>query len=175
MSHKVIKQSELKKSTVTWTLTAMFVALSVLGAAVKVPFILTSVSLDSTAALIAGGIMGPGIGAAVGLFGHLASSFLGGLPLGPFHIVIAAEMAVLVYIFSSLYKKGWHKISVVFFILGNAILAPLPFWFLISPAFYAGMVPALLIASSINALLSIFSLTRLKKTGIEEKLWKERI
>jgi hypothetical protein len=141
---------------------AMLTALSAVGAAIKFPAIVGSVALDAFPALLAAGIMGGGAGAIVGALGHLVSAMLGGFPLGPMHFLIAAEMAVLVWLFGFIYKRNKKLLAAVIFILGNALIAPLPFALLISKGFYMGIVPSLLIASIINIGIA---LAAIPKTG----------
>lgn len=52
-------------------------------------------------------------------FGHLLSALIGGMPLGPFHVLIAVEMAVLVWVFGYFYQKGKRVLGGVLFVVGN--------------------------------------------------------
>lgn len=139
----------------------MFTALSVVGAAIKVPAIVSSVALDAFPALLAGALLGGVAGAIVGAAGHLLSALLGGFPLGPMHFLIAGEMAVLVWLFGVIYKKKQRLLSGIIFVLGNSLAAPVPFIFLINKAFYVSMVPSLLIGSIINTVIALFAIPRL--------------
>ena len=67
-------------------------------------------------ALLAGVIFGGGPGAFIAFLGHLLSAFIGGMPLGPFHFVIAVEMALLVWLFAILYRKGKRMLASVLFL-----------------------------------------------------------
>ncbi|QCJ42343.1 ECF transporter S component [Bacillus sp. S3] len=149
----------MKRKLVSWL--AMFTALSAVGAAIKIPAIVGSVALDIFPALLAAALLGGGAGAIVAAFGHLLSALAGGFPLGPMHFLIAGEMAVLVWLFGMLYRKS-HKISaIVLFILGNAIVAPLPFILLMNIGFYLAIVPSLLVGSIINTGFAIIVIPRL--------------
>ena len=149
----------MKGKTVSWL--AMFTALSVVGAALKIPAIVGSVALDAFPALLAAVLLGSGAGAIVAAFGHLLSAVLGGFPLGPMHFLIAAEMAVLVWLFGNLYKSRKKVLAVVLFILGNAIVAPSPFIFIMNEGFYWAIVPSLLIGSIINTGIALVMIPRL--------------
>lgn len=140
---------------------AMFTALSVVGAAIKVPAIVASVALDAFPALLAAALLGGGAGAIVGAVGHLLSALLGGFPLGPMHFLIAGEMAVLAWIFGGIYRKKLRLLAGGIFVLGNSLAAPLPFIFLISKAFYVAMVPSLLIGSLLNTVIALVAIPRL--------------
>ena len=77
-----------------------------------------------------------------------------GMPFGPFHALIAVEMFGILWVFAVLHRKGWVRWKWLFFILANSVIAPLPFYFLISPAFFYGAVPSLLLASCLNAVIA---------------------
>ncbi|WP_026580714.1 ECF transporter S component [Bacillus sp. J33] len=140
---------------------AMLVALTAIGAAIKIPAIIGSVALDSFPALLAGALLGGSGGAAVASIGHLLSALLGGMPLGPLHFFIAGEMALLAFIFSALYRKGKRWQAGLLFVLGNAFAAPLPFIFLMGKAFYVAIVPSLFIGSVLNAIIAYIVIPRL--------------
>ncbi|MCQ6279215.1 ECF transporter S component [Bacillus sp. EB600] len=143
------------------SLLALFIALSAVGAAIKIPAVVGSVALDASPALLAAALVGAGPGAVVGAFGHLLSALLSGFPLGPMHLLIAAEMAVLAWIFGVLYKNNKKIIAGLVFIFGNAFVAPIPFIFLMNIGFYISIVPSLLIGSIINTLISLVLIPRL--------------
>jgi uncharacterized membrane protein len=129
----------------------VFLALSMVGAAIKIPIGMTSIALDSTPALLAAITLGPIPGAIVGGIGHLLSAFLGGLPLGAFHILIGIEMGLILYLFGYLSKHSSAAVSFGFFILCNTVIAPIPFYFLLSPAFYWTILFPLFIGSVCNS------------------------
>lgn len=143
------------------SLLALFIALSAVGAAIKIPAVVGSVALDASPALLAAALLGAGPGAVVGAFGHLLSALLSGFPLGPMHLLIAVEMAVLAWIFGILYKDKKKIIAGIVFILGNAFIAPIPFIFLINKGFYIAILPSLLIGSIINTVISLVLIPRL--------------
>jgi hypothetical protein len=143
------------------SLIALFIALSVAGASIKIPAIVSSVALDMVPALVAGAVLGGGFGATIAFLGHLLSALIGGMPLGPFHFVIALEMAVLVWSFAFIYHKKKRAIASIVFIVGNTILAPLPFLFIMGSGFYMGMLPSLFIGAVINTILALILAPRL--------------
>ncbi|WP_270180073.1 ECF transporter S component [Alkalihalobacillus sp. CinArs1] len=133
---------------------ASFIALSVVGALIKVPAIVGSVAFDVFPALIASVLIGSRSGAIIASFGHLLSALIVGLPLGPLHLLIAFEMAALVYLFGKLYRSTNKTWAMVLFILGNAVVAPLPFLFILGSGFYVALIPALFIGSLFNLVLA---------------------
>ncbi|MEH6906002.1 ECF transporter S component [Neobacillus drentensis] len=153
---------------------AMLTALSVVGAMIKIPAIVGSVALDVFPALLAAVLFGAGAGAVVGAFGHLLSAYAGGFPLGPMHFLIAVEMAVLVLMFGRLYKNNkW--IASTLFIIGNSLVAPIPFIFLMNTGFYLGIVPSLLIGSVINTTIAMIAIPRLASLVTHRRISKEDV
>lgn len=142
----------------TLTLAALFAALCAIGGLIKIPLGISSTALDSAPALIAVAFLSPLLAGIVALIGHLASAFYGGMPLGPFHFLIAVEMFLILYVFARMHQKGLAKTKWLFFIVANGLLAPLPFYFLISPAFFIGAVAGILIATIFNAVIAAVAL-----------------
>jgi uncharacterized membrane protein len=164
----------MRGKMVSWL--AMLTALSAVGAMIKIPAIVGSVALDVFPALLAAALFGGVAGAIVGAFGHLISAMLGGFPLGPMHVLIAVEMAAIVWIFGILYKNNKKVIASSLFILGNSFVAPLPFIFLMNKGFYLAIVPSLLIGSILNtgiAMVAIPRLTSLVSHGLFKREAKQ--
>lgn len=140
---------------------AIFIALTVIGAFIKIPAIIGSVALDSFPALLAAAFFGPFVGAIVAGLGHMVSAVLGGMPLGPLHIIVAIEMAVLVSLYAVFYHHKKKVIAGIVFLIGNTFIAPMPFIFLIDVAFYIAIVPSLLIGSLLNLIIAFVIIPRL--------------
>lgn len=137
------------------SLLAIFISLSVVGAMIKVPAPVSSVALDLLPALVGVVVLGRNAGALIACLGHLLSAFFGGMPLGPFHILIALEMGLLVYGFGYIYHKGKRILAAILFVIGNTFVASLPFLFIMGIGFYVGIIPSLFIGSVINTALAI--------------------
>ena len=152
-----------------WSLLALMIALSAAGAAIKIPAVVDSVALDALPALLAAVLLGAGAGAVTGALGHFLSALIGGFPMGPLHIIVAAEMAILAWVFGMIYKQNKHILAGMVFIAGNAFVAPIPFIFLMNIGFYTAIVPSLLIGSILNTALALILLPRFssitKKSG----------
>jgi len=145
------------------TLTALTVAICVIGSFIKVPGFITTAALDSAPAFLSVLFLPPAFSGIVGGLGHLATSFTSGFPFGPFHIMIAIEMFIMVYIFNVLHRKGYSIIKWVFLVITNAIILPFPFYFIMSPAFYFAALPSLLIATIINVIIVMIVMPILSK------------
>ncbi|USK75004.1 ECF transporter S component [Peribacillus frigoritolerans] len=141
---------------------AIFIALSAIGAMIKIPSPIGSIALDSFPALLAAVILGPVSGAIVAGLGHIISAFIGGMTLGPFHFLIMVEMAVLTWMFSILYINGKKVGAFFLFFISNAFVLAMPFAFLISPGFYTLLVPGLTVATAVNVVLAVLLLPRLE-------------
>ncbi len=141
---------------------AIFIALSAVGAMIKIPSPIGSIALDSFPALLAAVILGPVSGAIVAGLGHIISAFIGGMTLGPFHFLIMVEMAVLTWMFSILYINGKKVGAFFLFFISNAFVLALPFALLISPGFYTLLVPGLTVATAVNVVLAVLLLPRLE-------------
>lgn len=145
------------------TLAALFIALCGIGALLKIPGPFSSVALDLAPALISTMFLGPVWAGVIAAFGHMISAFTGGLPLGPFHAIVALEMLVIVLVFGLMMKRGWRLAGFLFVTFATGLLAPLPFYFLISPALYFTLVPVLLVATAINSAVAWAALPFLKR------------
>lgn len=150
------------------TLAAFFIALCGIGAILKVPGPISSVALDLAPALISTLFLGPVWGGVIAAFGHLISSFTGGLPLGPFHWIVALEMLLIVWSFGVLMKRGWRVVGFVFVTFATGIVAPFPLYFLVSPALYFTLVPMLMIATAINCVVAWVIVPFLKRIPLRE-------
>lgn len=132
-------------------LAALFVSLSAIGGMIKIPLGIASIALDSMPALVAVLFFSAPLAGTIAAFGHLISALFGGMPLGPFHLIIAVEMWAVVWLFAKLHQAGKVWLKWPAFIIGNGVVAAMPFYFLLSPAFFYASVPGLVIAASINA------------------------
>lgn len=137
------------------TLSAMFAASSAIGAFVKIPVGINSAALDTVPALVSAAFLPPVYAGAASLIGHLSSSLYAGFPFGPLHILIAAEMFFILFVFTKLHQAGRNVWKWVFFIFANSVLATLPFYWIISPAFFIGALPGITLATVINASIAI--------------------
>jgi uncharacterized membrane protein len=159
---KYSRMGHVKMKSRMLSLLALFSALSAVGAAIKIPSIVGSVAFDVFPALLAAALLGSGAGAIVGALGHLLSALISGFPLGPMHVLIAIEMALLVFLFGVLYRKNKKITAGILFIILNTVAAPLPFIILMSKAFYVALVPSLLIGSLVNTIIAIVAIPRLR-------------
>jgi hypothetical protein len=146
------------------SLIALFIALSVIGASIKIPSFVGSIALDTFPALLAGVLIGKKNGAIVAAFGHIVSAYIAGFQLTvPVHLIIAVEMAVIVWAFSILYQSGNKIVAGLFFVITNSFLAPIPLIFMLPTGFYFAVWPFLLIGASFNTIIALILIPRFKK------------
>ena len=146
----------MNKTKLRWTvLTGLVAAICAIGSLIPLPGFIKSAALDSAPAFISVAFLPPLYSGIAGALGHLATGLTSGFPQGPFHILIAVEMFIIVYVFNILHKKGFQLLKWVFLIFANGVLTPLPFYFIISPAFYSGAVSALTLAAAVNAVVAM--------------------
>jgi uncharacterized membrane protein len=151
------------------SLIAILAALSAVGGLIKIPAAAGSVALDSLPALLAASILSGGAGAIIALFGHLVSALLAGMPLGPFHLLIGTEMALAIWLFGRIFHKNLPAAAAGLFFILNGLIAPLPFYFLISKEFYFAILPSLCLAAFLNLTMAHFVYPRLNSTFLKKK------
>ncbi|RLQ96211.1 ECF transporter S component [Falsibacillus albus] len=142
---------------------AFFVAISAIGAFIKIPSGVGSVALDSAPAMVAGVLASTWSGGIAAAGGHILSAMLSGFPLGPLHVIIALEMSLLAICFSLFYRKGYRKVAIVQFVIGNGVAAPLPFIPILGMGFYYSMLFPLIIASILNVSISCLVIERYRR------------
>lgn len=146
----------IQQKTKMFALMGLFIALSAVGAFIKVPSPTGTVAFDSAPGFVAALLLGPGPGAAAAALGHLFTSLFAGFPLTlPIHIIIALEMAAFAAIYGYIGKKNL-PVGVAAVSLLNGIISPATF--ILMPqfgiAFFTAMVIPLLVASAANVIVS---------------------
>jgi len=144
------------QKTKMFTLMGLFVALSAVGAFMKVPSPTGTVALDSAPGFIAALVLGPSLGAVAAAFGHLFTSLLAGFPMAlPIHIIIALEMAAFAAIYGHIGKKSLIS-GVIIASLLNGVIAPATFIPMpqFGIPFFVSMLIPLLVASTANVVVS---------------------
>ncbi|WP_017416997.1 ECF transporter S component [Clostridium tunisiense] len=153
-------------------LLALFVALSFVGANIK---IFGSIAFDAMPAYFATILMGPVSGAIVAVIGHLFTALLSGFPLSlPVHLIISVNMAITMaatfYAYKFLRKNGFFIAAFVAIIVGTLFNGPISTLVLlpILGDMVYGLIPILTVVSAINVLLA-FMVYYFMPTAIKEK------
>lgn len=138
-------------------ITAMFIALGVIGAYLKLPSPTGTVALDSLPGFLASLLFGPVVGCISIFLGHIASSLIAGFPLTlPLHLGIALCMTLAALIYCQVAKRGDRGL-VVATVLAIIINGPI-MGLLVIPvggmAMYYAMLLPLSVGSAVNIILS---------------------
>lgn len=139
-------------------ITALFIAISFIGANIKIA---GTIAFDSMAGFLAALMLGPSYGALVGALGHLLTAATSGFPLTiPVHMIIMLDMAVTMALFEITYKyasKINKKAAVILSsIIGVLINGPISVFMLI-PIMGKGVLaflPVLTIAALLNIIIA---------------------
>lgn len=145
-----------KSTTKSLALMGMFIGLSAIGAAIKVPSPTGTVAFDSAPGFAAALFLGPSYGSLAAALGHLFTSLFSGFPMTlPLHLLVAVQMAVAAGVYGFLKQKGLI-IAIIAAVLINGIVAPASFILIpgFGMGFFMGMVVPLLVASFANVLVS---------------------
>lgn len=146
---------------------AILVALSAVGAFIKIPSPTGTVALDSAPGWLAAYVFSPVEGSIVGALGHLVSALSTGFPLGlPVHLVVAVEMAVFVAVFGLLARKVsiWLAIPVGIAlngVCGAAIMIPIG-----GVGMFVSLVLPLTVGAAINVIIAVAAGRVLKAAGL---------
>lgn len=141
-------------------LTSLFIALSFIGANIKV---LGTIAFDSMPGFLGTLILGPVYGAVIGALGHFLTALTSGFPLTlPVHLLLMITMALTMLGFGFVYKK-FSKINILIsmilsVIAGTLLNGPVSL-ILLMPILGKGTVlalmPVLTGVAALNAILAV--------------------
>ncbi|MGN4127915.1 ECF transporter S component [Lysinibacillus sphaericus] len=151
------------------SLTAMVAAICAVGAVIKIPSFVSTAALDAAPAFLSVVFLSPALAGVAGLVGHFITALTSGFPLGPLHIIIAVEMFIVVWVFGVMHKKGLHFWKWPVALLLNGIVSPIPFYFIISPAFYWGALASIFMATVINLVIVAVVMPILSKVFVRKE------
>lgn len=149
---------------------AILVALSAVGALIKIPSPTGTVALDAAPAFLAAAAFSPGEGAIVGAVGHLVSALTTGFPLGlPVHLLVAVEMALFVWVFGVLARRVNVWVAVVVGVLlngvgGAALMIPIG-----GTGMFAALILPLTVGGAINIVVAVLAARALQAAGLAPK------
>ncbi len=148
---------------------AVFIALSAVGALIKIPSPVGTVALDAAPGFFVAIGFGGWMGAVVAAVGHLLTAGVTGFPLTlPLHLAIAAGMAACAWVFGWLGRKGTAGLVAGFVlavIINSPVLAlimlPVGGWPL-----YLATLPSLAIGAVLNLAIATVAYLSLRKTPL---------
>lgn len=145
---------------------AMLIALSVVGAFIKIPSPTGTIALDSLPGYFGAIVIGRREGALIAGLGHLASALSTGFPLSlPVHLAVAVEMVVCVYLFGLIKEKFGYIPAVIAGIILNGVISPVLLIPLIGKALFLAILLPLFVISAVNIILAAVVSKRFIKTG----------
>lgn len=140
---------------------AALIALSVIGAFIKIPSMVGSLAFDAVPGFYAALAINPATGAIVAGLGHVATAVISGMPLGlPIHAMVAMGMMVAAYLAGAAAKLNIFAGCAVGIVINGIAL---PAMFIIIPgfgiSFFIAASPSILVAATLNMLVA-FALTK---------------
>lgn len=171
-----IKQDQapdIKKTT--WSakriaIMAIFIALSAVGAMIKIPSPIGSIGLDSAPGYFSALAFGSLEGAIIIAVGHLLSAAVVGFPLSiPIHLGIALCMAAWAVVFRAIGKQG-NMVMVAAAVIVASLLNSVVTGLLLIPVggqvlYVANIVP-LLVASAVNTIIAAIAYLSVKNSKL---------
>jgi uncharacterized membrane protein len=146
---------------------ALLIALSAVGALIKIPGPTGTTALDALPGYLAAFVFSPGEGALVAALGHLASAATAGFPLTvPIHLVVALEMAGCAALAGVAARRLGIVAGVVVAVVCNGVVAPAILTVVPSPVtegLFLALLAPLLIAATLNAVGAAIVATALRR------------
>lgn len=131
---------------------AIFIAMSAVGAMVKVPSPTGTVALDAAFAYFSAIAFGWREGALVAALGHMLTALSTGFPMSfPMHLFIAFQMGVFVSLFAVAARKIHVWVGVIIGIICNGPVSSILVW----PIGGIGLTVSLLIPLTIGSIINI--------------------
>lgn len=156
---KYFNEVGIMKNTRKLVLIALFLAISYLGAFIKIPGPAQSIALDSFSGYLGGLVLGGVYGGFIGSLGHIFTSMVSGFPLSlPVHMIISAMMFFAILAYSILTKKFNIVVGTVVGTIINGVLMPVMLMVLpgMDKGFLIALIPILTIASFVNIIIANF-------------------
>lgn len=144
-----LKQNILSVKRVAYI--AIFIALSAVGAMIKIPSPAGTIGLDSAPGYFCALAFGTVEGVSVIFIGHLLTAGIIGFPLGlPLHIFIAVQMGVWAMAFRWMTHKFGLIPGTVTAVLLNGVVSAFTLFFVGGMGAVLGVMPFLIVGSLIN-------------------------
>ncbi|KUO77911.1 MAG: alpha-ribazole transporter [Desulfosporosinus sp. BRH_c37] len=166
MNNLSTEQQDLKLSA--WnvkrlSIMAIFIALSAVGALIKIPSPVGTIGMDSApgffTALAFGGVMG----AIVIAFGHLLTAAVIGFPMTiPIHLYIALQMALWAVAYRWVNEKLGLIPAVIVGIILNGVVSSLAMFPIIGMGGVMGLMPFLIVGAALNVIISAVAYKAIK-------------
>ena len=153
-----LRKGDLHKSALSVkriAIMAVFIALSAVGALIKIPSPVGTIGLDSAPGFFSAIAFGGVEGAVIIAMGHMLTAAVAGFPLTlPIHIFIAFQMALWALAFRWVTKKLGLIAAVIAGTVLNGVVSSFTMMFLGGFAAVIGVMPFLVIGSAINVIIA---------------------
>ncbi len=148
---------------------ALLIAVSAVGALVKIPSPTGTVALDSAPGFLAAAIFSPVEGAVIAALGHLLSAATTGFPLGALlHLIVAVEMALFAWVFGLLVRRVNAVVGAIVAVILNGLLAPVVMIPVAGFGGYVAMIVPLLVSSAVNVAVALLAGYALSAAGLAD-------
>ncbi len=148
---------------------ALLIAVSAVGALVKIPSPTGTVALDSAPGFLAAAIFSPVEGAVIAALGHLLSAATTGFPLGALlHLIVAVEMALFAWVFGLLVRRVNTVVGAIVAVILNGLLAPVVMIPVAGFGGYVAMIVPLLVSSAVNVAVALLAGYALSAAGLAD-------
>lgn len=166
MTNPVFEKPDFKPSRFNvkqLALMAIFIALSAVGALIKIPSPVGTIGLDSAPGFFAALAFGYLEGITVISIGHLLTAAVVGFPLSiPVHILIAIQMALWAVSFRWANRKFGIITAVIAAILLNGVISSFTMLPISGMGAVLGVMPFLVIGSAINIIIAAVAFKAVK-------------
>jgi len=158
MNHLGTEQQDIKLSA--WkvkrlSIMAIFIALSAVGALIKIPSPVGTIGMDSAPGFFCALAFGGLTGAIVIAFGHLLTAAVIGFPMTiPIHLYIALQMAIWTVTYRWVNDKLGLIPAVIVAIILNGVVSAFAMLPIMGMGGVLGLMPFLVVGAALNVIIS---------------------
>jgi len=142
---------------------AIFIALSAVGALIKIPSPVGTIGMDSAPGFFSALAFGGLTGAIVIAFGHLLTAAVIGFPMTiPIHLYIALQMALWAVVYRWVNEKLGLIPAVIVGIILNGVVSAFAMLPMMGVGGVLGLMPFLVIGAALNVIISAVAYKAIK-------------
>ena len=142
---------------------AIFIALSAVGALIKIPSPVGTIGMDSAPGFFSALAFGGLEGAIVIAFGHLLTSAVIGFPMTiPVHLYIAFQMALWALAYRWVNKKLGLIPAIIVGIILNGVVSSFAMLPMMGMGGVLGLMPFLIVGAALNVIISAIAYKAIK-------------
>ena len=142
---------------------AIFIALSAVGALIKIPSPVGTIGMDSAPGFFCALAFGGVTGAVVIAFGHMLTAYVIGFPLTlPIHLYVAFQMALWALAYRWVNKKLGLISAVIVAIILNGVVSAFAMLPIMGMGGVLGLMPFLVLGAAINVIISAVAYKAIK-------------